>query len=84
MKNLNSRTGAWEDIALPMVLIVTGVILLAGDYLGILSLDRIQDLWPVAVIAIGLVELVSMDGERETQPASPLEEREKESHARQL
>jgi hypothetical protein len=84
MEKMNSRPGAWEDIALPMVLIVTGIILLTGDYLGILSLERIQNLWPVAVIAIGLVELISMDGQRETQPASPLEEREKESHARQL
>jgi hypothetical protein len=84
MKELNSRPGAWETIALPIVLIITGIILLGGDYLGILSLDRIQNLWPVAVIAIGLVELISRDGERETQPARPLEEREKGNHARQL
>ena len=61
MKNLGSHTGDWEGIALPLVLIVTGFILVMGDYLGLLSLDRIQNLWPLAVIAIGLVELVPVD-----------------------
>jgi hypothetical protein len=84
MKDLNSRPGAWENIALPLVLIVTGLILLGGDYLGILSLDRIQNLWPVAVIAIGLLELIAMDSEDESPLTGALEEREKGSHARQL
>jgi hypothetical protein len=84
MKDLNSRPGAWKNIALPLVLIGTGLILLGGDYLGILSLDRIQNLWPVAVIAIGLVELVAMDSQDESALARALEEREKGSHARQL
>jgi hypothetical protein len=84
MKESNSSPGGWQNMALPMVLIATGLILLVGDCVGILSLDRIQNLWSVAVIAIGLVELISMDGKRETQPASPLEERKKGNHARQL
>jgi len=48
----------WQGLALPVVLIVTGVILLAGDGFGLLSLDRIQNLWPLAVILIGLVGLM--------------------------
>ena len=48
----------WQGFALPLVLIVTGAILLAGDGFGLLSLDRIQNLWPLAVILIGLVGLM--------------------------
>jgi len=48
----------WQGLALPLVLIVTGAILLAGDGFGLLSLDRIQNLWPLAVILIGLVGLM--------------------------
>ena len=62
MKGFSSHPGNWESIALPLVLIVTGFILVMGDYLGLLSLDRIQNLWPLAVIAIGLVELIPVDG----------------------
>ncbi|MGI9074079.1 MAG: LiaI-LiaF-like domain-containing protein [Bryobacteraceae bacterium] len=84
MKKSTLRPGAWQNMALPMVLIATGLILLGGDYLGILSLDRIQNFWPVAVIAIGLVELIPMDSERESQLARALQEQEKGNHARQL
>jgi hypothetical protein len=48
----------WQTLALPLVLIITGAILLAGDGFGLLSLDRIQNLWPVAVILVGLADLV--------------------------
>jgi len=48
----------WQGLALPFVLIFTGAILLAGDGFGLLSLDRIQNLWPLAVILIGLVGLM--------------------------
>jgi hypothetical protein len=51
----------WEAIALPLVLMLTGLILMGGDSLGILSLDRIQNMWPVAVILIGLAELIPSD-----------------------
>jgi hypothetical protein len=84
MKDSTSRPCAWQNAALPMVLIATGLILLGGDYLGILSLDRIQNLWPVAVIAIGLLELIPMDSERESRLARALEEQEKGNHARQV
>lgn len=47
----------WESIVLPIVLMITGAILVGGDYLGVLSLDRIQNFWPISLIAIGLGEL---------------------------
>ncbi len=47
----------WQDLALPMVLLITGIILLGGDWMGLLSLDRIQNLWPVSFILVGLIEL---------------------------
>jgi hypothetical protein len=46
----------WQDIALPLILFLTGVILLGGDWLGVLSLDRIANLWPCAFILAGLAE----------------------------
>jgi hypothetical protein len=48
----------WQSLALPLVLMATGAILLAGDGFGLLSLDRIQNLWPMAVILVGLAELM--------------------------
>jgi hypothetical protein len=59
-----SRHKNWEGMALPLVLMITGLILLAGDHFGLLSLDRIQNLWPMAVILVGLVELIPSQSER--------------------
>lgn len=47
----------WENIALPIILILTGMVLLGAGLAGWLSLDRIQNLWPAAIILIGLAEL---------------------------
>ena len=47
----------WQDVALPSILLLTGIILLGGDWLGVLSLDNIQNLWPVSFILVGLIEL---------------------------
>ncbi|HEY3936377.1 MAG TPA: hypothetical protein VGL97_03055 [Bryobacteraceae bacterium] len=55
---LGSGRRNWEGMALPLVLMVTGLILIAGDHFGLLSLDRIQNLWPMAVILVGLAELI--------------------------
>ena len=52
----------WETVALPMVLILTGLILVGGDLAGVLSLDRIQNCWPVALISIGVLELLAPAG----------------------
>lgn len=56
-KNLISLRNDWESVALPIVLMITGLVLLGGDYLGMLSLDRIQNFWPIAIIVIGFMEL---------------------------
>ena len=48
----------WQTLVLPLVLMVTGSILLAGDRFGLLSLDRMQNLWPMAVILVGLADLM--------------------------
>jgi len=58
-KNVMIRQNDWEGIALPIVLMITGLILLGGDYLGMLSPERIQNLWPLALIVIGFVELAA-------------------------
>lgn len=50
----------WESLGLPLVLMLTGLVLIIGNWLGVLSLDRIQYLWPGAVIVIGLAELMPM------------------------
>ncbi len=84
MKNFSSQPGEWEGVAVPIVLIATGLFLLAGDYAGILSLDRIQNLWPVAVIAIGLAELMATRDRSESELAEAQGERKEERHARQL
>jgi hypothetical protein len=55
--HLSALRKDWEGIAIPIVLILTGLVLLGGDYFGALSLDRIANFWPVAVIAVGLTEL---------------------------
>ena len=55
-KNLQGED--WQTLALPLVLMITGAILLAGDGFGLLSLDRIQNLWPMAVILVGLADLI--------------------------
>jgi hypothetical protein len=56
--NANRRKSDWQNILLPIVLLLTGLIMVGGDLLGLLSLDRIQNYWPLAVIAIGLAELI--------------------------
>ncbi|MGA8028637.1 MAG: hypothetical protein WB992_15950 [Bryobacteraceae bacterium] len=47
----------FSSVALPVVLMLTGLVIVGGDWFGVLSLDRIQNLWPGAVIVIGLAEL---------------------------
>ena len=48
---------SWQNIAIPIVLLLTGLILVGGDGMGVLSLDRIQNFWPLALIAVGVMEL---------------------------
>ncbi len=48
----------WRSISIPIILMITGIVLLGGNFLGFLSLARIENLWPAAVIAIGVIELL--------------------------
>ena len=47
---------SWQNVATPMVLLLTGLVLLMGDGLGILSLDRIQKFWPLAIVVVAAME----------------------------
>jgi hypothetical protein len=55
---VSNRKQEWESLALPIILMLTGLVLLGGSGLGVVSLDRIQNLWPLALILIGLSELI--------------------------
>lgn len=59
MKHIYAPESTWETVAISIVLIVTGTILLGGDYLGFLSLDNVRNLWPLVLIAIGVMDLNS-------------------------
>ena len=72
----------WVTVAVPIVLMLAGIVLLIGSWLGLLSLDRIQNLWPGAVIVIGLAELIPMSVES-GRPAKAFDRYENENyHAR--
>ncbi len=57
-KELENRERDWESVLLPIVLMVTGALVLAGADFGMVSLDRIRDLWPVAIILVGVADLL--------------------------
>ena len=66
----------FESLALPAVLLLTGLILIGGDRVGVLSLDRIQNLWPVALILVGLSDLLTgghQESPAQADPARSLE-----------
>lgn len=52
----------WESLALPVILMLTGLVLVAASGFGVVSLDRIQNLWPVALVLVGLTELIPSNG----------------------
>jgi hypothetical protein len=52
----------WESIALPIILMLTGLTLLVASGFGVVSLDRIQNLWPEALVLVGLTELIPSSG----------------------
>ncbi len=60
----------YESLILPVILLLTGLILIGGDRVGILSLDRIQNLWPVALILIGLSDFLNGSSEETGQEAT--------------
>jgi len=47
----------WKSLLLPVVLMLTGAFVLAVAAYGLISLDRLQNLWPAAIILVGLVDL---------------------------
>jgi uncharacterized membrane-anchored protein len=47
----------WKSLLLPVVLILAGVFILAIAAYGLVSLDRVQNLWPAAIILVGLADL---------------------------
>lgn len=79
-KQRTLRFTDWETFAIAVILMVTGFILVGGDLFGILSLDRIQNLWPLALIAVGIIDLLD---DSETK-SSGLRVVETQRHARQL
>lgn len=78
-QNISGYTD-WETIAVAVILLVTGCILIGGDLAGVLSLDRIQNLWPVAIIAVGIIDLLDNEGSK----AASTRVLEAKAHVRQL
>lgn len=62
--SVTSQRTDWEAMAVAVILIATGFVLLGGDFFGLLSLDRIQNLWPVSLIVVGAIDLLSNDSSR--------------------
>lgn len=48
---------SWHNLAIPIALLLTGLVLILGDGVGLLSLDRIQNFWPLALVVVGVMEL---------------------------
>lgn len=57
----------WQSLAVPVVLILTGLLLMTAEGLGFLSVVRIENLWPMAVLLIGLSELSPDLAERQKE-----------------
>ncbi|HMF76634.1 MAG TPA: hypothetical protein VK604_13320 [Bryobacteraceae bacterium] len=58
LEDAKIRDNQWQNLVLPLVLMITGVILLGADGFGTISLDRLTNFWPMAIILVGLVELI--------------------------
>jgi hypothetical protein len=56
------RSVDWQDVAAPLVLLLTGLLLTSGVCMQWLSLEKMQNLWPAALLLAGLVKVVSFDG----------------------
>jgi hypothetical protein len=54
--NITRHTN-WESLWAPIVLMAAGALVLTAANLGIISLDKVQDLWPVSIVLVGLAEL---------------------------
>ncbi len=58
MSNKKNQDKQWQSLMLPIVLMITGAILLGADGFGTISLDRVTNFWPMAIILVGLAELI--------------------------
>jgi hypothetical protein len=56
-KEIDAFRMDWKSLLLPVVLMLTGITVLAVAAYGLVSLDRVQNLWPVAIILVGLADL---------------------------
>ena len=61
----NTRSSDSGMTAVALLLIGAGVLLLLDNF-GIVWIGRIWDLWPLALIAMGLAELLHWSRQRET------------------
>ena len=64
MKRFQRGTQDWQDVAAPLVLLVTGVLLTSGACLQWLSFDKMQSLWPAGLILSGLAGMLGPDATR--------------------
>jgi hypothetical protein len=56
-KEIDRYRADWKSLLLPVVLLLTGAFVLAVAAYGLVSLDRVQNLWPLAIILVGLADL---------------------------
>ena len=56
-KEIDPFRADWKSLLLPVVLLLTGAFVLAVAAYGLVSLDRVQNLWPLAIILVGLADL---------------------------
>jgi hypothetical protein len=58
-KQISAPPSEWQSLLPGVVLILTGLLILAIAAYGLLSLDRVRDLWPAAIILVGLADLLT-------------------------
>jgi hypothetical protein len=58
----------WKSLLLPVVLMLTGISVLGIAAYGLVSLDRVRNLWPAAIILVGLADLFSEGSAGERSP----------------
>ena len=67
-KEIDPFRADWKSLLLPVVLLLTGAFVLAVAAYGLVSLDRVQNLWPLAIILVGLADLFNEGPSGERSP----------------